>query len=187
MAPRSVDYRTSARPELAFDLGRKPGPVVARRRVGPGYLVGFAALTGALVAVAVRTPDETRELIASSPLFSAVYTFSVVGLVGLVTLAFVRLAFLRGETARLRVGSEDLVLGRPEGELQAPIRAIHAEALVVAHGERERDGLDLRFPSGDRIRIVVVERDERSEHDDPWDYSLEEAEFAELRQRLARS
>lgn len=188
-SPPSVDYRTSARPDLFFDLGKKPGPAVARRRVALGYFLAFGVLVGVLGTVAARTPDSTTELIASSPLFSAVYTFSVLGLVGFVTLVVLRLTLLRGAPPTLRVGPEDLVLTRPEGSLLAPVRAIHSESIVVPKGEREHehDALDLRFPDGQRVRIVCAAQTARTEHADPWDYSLEEEEFVELRRRLGRT
>lgn len=181
----SVDYRTSARPRLAFALGRKPGPVVAARRVTPGYLSGVAVVFAVLVGLATRMPDSTRELVAKTPLFSAMYTFSVLGLVGFVTLAYLRFALFRESAPNLHVGADALRLERPEGELHAPLETVEAQALELPP-ESQRTGMVLRFPSGQRVRIVVGDRDERVEHDDPWDYTIEEDDFVELKKRVAR-
>lgn len=182
---RGVDYRTSARPSLAFALGRKPGPVVASRRATPGYIVCVAVVFAVLVGLATRTPDTTRELVAKTPIFSAMYTFSVLGLVGFVTLVYLRFALFRESTPNLYVGAHALRLERPEGELCAPIERMETLSLDLPP-ESERTGMVLRFPSGQRVRIVVGEREERVEHDDPWDYTLEEEDFVELKKRIGR-
>lgn len=182
--PRSVDYRTSARPDLSFSLGKKPGPVVAQRRVAPVSIACIFAIASVLAWVAVHTPDATVELVAGSPLFSALYTFSILGLVGFFTLVLMKVAVFDGNAPKLRVGPEELSIRRPEGALSAPLQAVSRQSVVVSHGERERGAVDLLFPSGARVRIVCADRDERIEHEDPWDYSLEEDDFLELRRRL---
>lgn len=184
-APRSVDYRTSARPDLSVLLGRKPGPAVASRRVVPGYLVGLGLIGAVLVALAEKTPDSTAELVASSPLFTAVYTLSIVGLVGLVTLGFVGLTLLRRPASWLHVTTSTLCLAHPEGDLSAPLGAVKASPFEHEADGQARRGVTIDFPSGKRVRVIATGGD-RVEHEDPWDFSIHEDDLTELEKRVAR-
>jgi len=182
--PPSVDYRTNARPRLAAVLGRKPGPAVAVRRVVPGYMVSFAGVFAVLAGLASAMPDTTYQLVASTPLFSAMYTLSVLGLVGFVTLVFLRVTLFRAHGTHLHVTADELRLERPEGAITAPLQAVSRESIDLPLERAEKTGMVLRFPNGQRVRIVVGEAAERVEHDDPWDYTLEEEDFLELEKRM---
>jgi hypothetical protein len=184
-AARSVDYRTSARPDLSVLLGRKPGPAVAMRRVVPGYLAGLGLIGAVLVTLAEKTPDSTAELVASSPLFTAVYTLSIVGLVGLVTLAFVGLTLLRRPAARLHVTTSTLCLAHHDGDLSAPLGAVRASPFELEAEGQTRRGVTIDFPSGKKVRVIASAA-ERVEHDDPWDFSIHEDDLVELEKRVAR-
>ncbi len=181
---RSFGYRTNAAPALGFALGTKPGPTIARGRFGPGYALCFLLLVAVLGTFARLTPESTFERMQSSFLFGAVYTFSVLGLVGFVTLAFLRFTLREGAAPRLSLDADRLCIGRPEGALEADVGAVRAVPIQMTHDARARVGLELRFPSGDAVRIVLAAEAERAELDDPWDYTLEEQELAELRRRL---
>lgn len=184
--PPPASYRESARPVLAATLGRKPGPAIAARRVVPGYMVCFAGIFAVLGALAARTPDSTHELVTRTPLFGAMYTLSILGLVGFATLVFLKVTLFRASTPRLRASADELRLERPEGALSAPIETLEAEPLDLP-SDNTRTGIAIRFPSGQRVRIVVGAAEERVEHDDPWDYTMDEEDYVELKKRIARS
>lgn len=177
-------YRTSDVPALRLPLGSRPGPGVARRRVAPAYACCALLLVGVLGGFAWGTPDPIVARVLSSPLFSAVYTLSIVGLVGLTTLAFLRVTLLRGAAARLSLEADRLHITRPDGVLSAHAGQIRTSALSLMHDARERSGLELRFPEGEVVRIVLDDDGERVELDAPWDFTLPEGDLCELRQRL---
>ncbi|MBK6460304.1 MAG: hypothetical protein IPF92_04750 [Myxococcales bacterium] len=181
-------YRTGDVPKLSFALGSRPGPGVARRRVGPAYVACAMTLVGALGGLAWCTPDPIFARVVSSPLFSAVYTFSVLGLVGLTTLGFLRFTLLHGDAGgtRLSLEAERLRIAGPEGVLSAPPGRVSTRPVSLTHDARGRSGLELRFPDGEVVRIVLGEESERVELDEPWDFTLREDDLAELRQRLVR-
>ncbi len=187
-ATPTAAYRTGDVPRLCFPLGARPGPGVARRRVVPAYAACSLALVGVLGGLAWCTPDPIFARVLSSPLFSAVYTFSVLGLVGLTTLTFLRLTLVQSEDGgpRLSLEAERLRIARPEGVLSAPAGRVSARAVALTHEERVRSGLELRFPEGEVVRIVLADEGERVELDEPWDFTLREDDLLELRQRLVR-
>lgn len=184
--PRMVDYRTNAAPDLGLSLGKKPGPAIAKHRVVPGYAACFFGVTGILSAFAWSMPESTHQLLIASPLFGAVYTLSVLGLVGFATLVFLRATLLAGQGPILRIESDRLMLGRPEGNLDVDVRQIRTEGLRVSTESGERSGVVLHFPNGEHVRIVASSEGVRTEHDDPWDYTVDEAELVELSRRLGR-
>lgn len=184
--PRIVHYRTNAAPDLGLSLGKKPGPAIAKRRVVPGYAVCFLGVTGILWAFAWSMPESTHQILLASPLFSAVYTLSVLGLIGFATLVFLRVTLLAGQSPVLRIESDRLRLGRPEGDLDVDVRQVRTEALRVGTEQGERTGVVLHFPNGEHVRIVASTEGERIEHDDPWDYTVEADELVELSRRLGR-
>jgi hypothetical protein len=187
-ASATAAYRTGDVPTLSFPLGARPGPGVARRRVVPAYVACSLTLVGVLGGLAWCTPDPIFARVLSSPLFSAVYTFSVLGLVGLTTLTFLRFTLIQGSRSgpRLSLEAERLRIARPEGVLSAPAGRVSASPVSLTHDHRVRSGLELRFPEGEVVRIVLAEEGERVEFDEPWDFTLREDDLLELRQRLVR-
>jgi hypothetical protein len=184
--PPMVDYRTNAVPDLGLFLRKKPGPEVAKRRVMPGYAACFLGVMGTLFAFAWILPESTYQRLIASPFFSTAYTLSVLGLVGFATFVFLRATLLTGKGPMLRVESDRLMLGRPEGNLDVDVRQIRTEGFRVNTESGDRSGVVLHFPNGDQVRIVATAKGERTEHDDPWDYTVDEDDLDELSRRLGR-